>query len=216
MKEIYNYINEKLRLNRNFKNYSETPTTRLELIKILYKRLSENRHRTINLNDIDVSKIDDMNLLFANGFISSDILKPFREIDISEWNVSNLVNAEKMFKDCKNINFDLSSWDVSNLKNGYGMFNGCESFNCDLSRWNIENLENANSMFFGCKNFNSDLSGWNTKNLISATAMFAGCNKLNFDASNWDNSKLKAHKWMFSNTELINDVKNLPKWYLSK
>jgi surface protein len=41
-----------------------------------------------------------------------------------------------MFFDCYKFNSDLSNWDVSNGENFERMFYGCESFDADLSRWN--------------------------------------------------------------------------------
>ena len=46
---------------------------------------------------------------------------------LENWDVSNVLNMEYMFRVCKKLNCDLSNWNVSNVKNMYNMFYGCNS-----------------------------------------------------------------------------------------
>ena len=118
------------------------PSTRDELRHEIEIRLNRGQY---NLNDIDTSEITDMNCLFTN-FNMSDL----RTIDISRWDVSNVVNMEGMFYSCINLNCDLSEWDVSKVENMNSMFYGCEKFNCDLSKWNVSRVDKyMSSMFKG-------------------------------------------------------------------
>ena len=73
-------------------------------------------HNIYNLNFIDTSKITDMSNLFMNC-----------EYDI-----------------------DVSNWDVSNVKYMYFMFGHCKQFNCDLSRWNTSKAKATLNMFDEC------------------------------------------------------------------
>jgi surface protein len=116
MKNINNYIFEKLNV-KNIKGYAYFPKSWGELRRILEERLKEDENA--NLNDIDVSKITDMDHLF-NG------LDP-HNIDISEWNVSNVTDMYKMFLYCENFNSDLSKWNVSNVIDMSNIFMGCDS-----------------------------------------------------------------------------------------
>ena len=45
--------------------------------------------------------------------------------DISEWDVSNVINMRSMFFMCKSFNQDLSSWDISNVIYKDNMFYNC-------------------------------------------------------------------------------------------
>ena len=59
------------------------------------------------------------------------------------------------FQNIRNI--DISEWDVSNVRDMGQMFMWCERFNCDISEWNVSNVDNTSYMFDGCRNFNCDL-----------------------------------------------------------
>ena len=73
---------------------------------------------------------------------------------ISGWDVSNVTNMAKMFRDCKDFGYIdggyIGDWDVNNVTNMSDMFNGCVKFNRDLSRWNVQKVTNAKGMFRGC------------------------------------------------------------------
>ena len=78
------------------------PQTKDELIKIIERRIKRHGNQC-DLNDIDVSKIDDMSYLFGSW--------------LNEYN---------------DFNGDISKWNVSNVKDMGGMFAGCKDFNCDI------------------------------------------------------------------------------------
>ena len=142
MKSLQSKIYES-ELNEGFyKNAGGTiahPSTKEELKREIKIRLDRGQ---TNLNDIDTSKITNMNSLFS---------------DFSKYDLSNI---------------DISKWDVSNVKYMNTMFYGCTSFNSDLSKWDVSNVEYMNSMFYGCKNFNCDLSKWDTSKVEYMNGMF--------------------------------------------
>ena len=98
-------------------------------------------HNIYDLNFIDTSEITDMSNLFMNCEY---------DIDVSNWDVSNVTNTAGMFYFCKNFDCDLSRWNVSNVKYMYLMFHNCKQFNCDLSRWNTSKAKATLNMFDGC------------------------------------------------------------------
>ena len=63
---------------------------------------------------------------FANDKIT------VQDIDISEWNVSNVISMEGMFAKCKEFNSDISNWNVSKVTDMNCMFSGCKKFNSEL------------------------------------------------------------------------------------
>jgi len=114
MKKL-NKIKKLLESNYNFKgsNYKYFPKTNKELKQLvdgLIKQYGDN----INLNNIDVSNIED----FSEIFIRIDYFNG----DVSEWNVINGVTFNNMFSDCNKFAGDISNWDVSNSINFDSMF----------------------------------------------------------------------------------------------
>ena len=142
MKELNQYIIEKLKINKSTNLYHYHPKDKDELRSLIQELLKE-RGNDADLNDIDVSDITDMSKLFYS-------LDPHK-IDISEWNVSNVKNMRFMFLSCDNFNSDLSKWNVSNVEDMGYMFQDCYNFNSDLSKWNVSNGIGMKHMFDGCK-----------------------------------------------------------------
>ena len=185
MKQIKEYISERLKISSdlNKKEYKYFPQSKKELKNIINKLLDE-RGLDANLNDIDTSRITDLSYLFAN-------IKNIQNIDISEWNVSNVRDMGGMFSDCIEFNCDLSSWNVSQCKYMTTMFKNCKKFNSDLSKWDVSKVSDMFGMFFHCEEFNSDLSQWNISSCNYITEMFYDCKKFNSDLSNWNTNNLK-------------------------
>ena len=156
MKNLSTYIqentcvNEKLVIVHN--RYSCAPNTKDELREILKERLTNDPNA--DLNDIDVSNITDMSMIFYN-------LNP-HNIDISQWDVSNVDNMEQMFFECENFNSDLSAWDVSNVRDMSLMFFYCKNFNSDLNNWDVSKVKYMNHMFVNCNSM-KELPTWYKK-----------------------------------------------------
>ena len=153
--------------------YNYYPDTFNELRDLL-KQLLEKRGKDADLNDIDVSQIItfcDKNTGLFEG------LDP-HNIDISNWDVSNVENMRYMFQNCTNFNSDLSNWDVSNVTHMYSMFYYCEKFNSDLSNWNVSNVKDMSFMFWSCQTFNSNLNNWDVSNVEDMSYIFNGCKSL--------------------------------------
>ena len=90
------------------------------------------KHNIYDLNFIDTSKITDMSNLFMNCE---------HDIDVSNWDVSNVINMVCTFYNCNMFTGKgLENWDVSNVTNMSDMFYFCKKFDCDLSRWNVSNV----------------------------------------------------------------------------
>ena len=113
-----------------------------------------------NIKDWDVSEITNMNQLFnsesytqqeidyVNNKISEspytlsvtqNLIKEFNQ-NIGKWNVSQVINMEKMFNQATQFNQDITSWNVSNVTNFKNMFEGANQFNYDISVWDINTV----------------------------------------------------------------------------
>ena len=205
MKHLNTYITEyiiKKKLDKPIDSeYKYHPQTKDELIEnikeLLYKKEND-------LNCIDTSAITDMSFLFLNINVIID------NIDVSNWNVSNVTNMEGLFNNCKKFNCDLNKWDVSNVKDMSYMFYNCGNFDCDLSNWDVSNVTNMYTMFEGCSKFKGKgLENWDVSKVESISYMFFDCINFDCDLSNWNVNNVKNMKRMFYNCNL----KNTPKWY---
>ncbi len=236
MKNLKSYVQEAFRINKDYKpeQYSCQPKTKDELKQILAKRLEKDKNA--DLNDIDVSNIENMYQLFYR-------LDPY-DIDISEWDVSKVETMDSMFAGCKHFDADLSKWDVSKVTNmrymfyncsnfeGKGlenldvskvtqmesMFANCEYFDCDLSNWDVSKVLDTSSMFYKCESFEGKgLENWNMSSLQSSGRMFYGCYKLNVDLSSWKKPANIFDRYgkMFTGCILMKQTgsKRIPKWW---
>ena len=133
MKQINYYILERLHINKYINSYNYYPKTRDEL-KELVDKLVKERGNKADLNDIDTSKITDMNSLFDRSEFNGNI---------SKWDVSNVKDMSYMFMQSK-FNGDISNWDVSNVESMDSMFYRSEftGENGDISNWDVSKAKN--------------------------------------------------------------------------
>lgn len=204
------HINEyliKKKLNKSIvKEYKYAPKNSDELIDIIIDLLSNNEH---NLNCIDVSNIRTMQTIFY----SVNRKVKVTDIDISEWDVSNIKVFDGMFMNCENINCDISNWDVSSAEDMNSMFAQCHNFNCDLSKWNVGKCEDMNCMFEGCWKFNCDLSNWDVSNVYDMYNMFGGCVEFEGEGlDKWDKLLRKDVTTMMTFNG-CKKLKKIPSWY---
>ena len=78
--------------------------------------------------------------------------------NISEWEVSKVSDMSNLFSVKRNpkaiiFNEDISNWDLSGLVDANAMFYGAEKFNQNINEWNLHNLKHAFDMFRGATDF---------------------------------------------------------------
>ena len=144
MKQLTEYIIEKLKIDKSVNQFNYYPKNYDEL-KNTIRQLLKERGKDADLNDIDISKVTEMWELFRD-------LDP-HNIDISKWDVSHVKAFTRMFIRCKNFNSDISNWNLKSATHTNDMFWECENFDCNLEKWNldIDKLVNGEGMFYGCK-----------------------------------------------------------------
>eukprot|EP00978_Attheya_sp_CCMP212_P049701 scaffold698377_cov67-Attheya_sp.AAC.2 len=117
---------------------------------------------------------------------------------IGRWNVSNVENFGRVFKDCGLFKESIGSWDVSNATSMEFMFYEAMCFNQDISSWDTSNVTHMSSMFCKAYSFNQDISSWDTSNVTSMHRMFQ-FSSFNQDISTWDTSNVTCREdmpWM--------------------
>ena len=175
------------------------PATKEELKKLV-------EDESVCLGDIDTSLITDMSELFKKSKRTD-----FSGID--RWNVSKVINMNRMFEDTSEFNSNLSKWDVSNVADMCSMFSRASQFNSDISKWDVSKVTNMNDMFRGAVQFNSDLNKWDVSNVTNMNGMFIGAEKFNSDISGWDVSNVKDMGCMFNGASQFNS--DISKWDVS-
>jgi surface protein len=128
--------------------------------------------------------------------------------DISNWDVSNVIDMESMFQDSR-FNGDISNWDVSRVQNMSHMFHDSD-FNKDISQWNTCNVINMSIMFYRSK-FEGDISNWDVSRVVDMEGMF-GESSFNGDISHWKTYSLEKVKDMFYKSKFNGDISQ---WDLS-
>ena len=123
----------------------------------------------------DKTPITDSNIHAAVHFWCRNSKKATEKFGhISQWDVSNVKNMNKLFKGKKSFVDDISSWDVSKVTNMRSMFRGATSFNGDLSSWDVSSATNMFSMFQGATSFNSDISNWDLSSVQKLSKILYG------------------------------------------
>lgn len=118
-----------------------------------------------------------------NGYIM-DIFSncsSLTEIDVSGWDVSNVVYGYSVFEGCSSLTeLDLSNWDISKFNSLRELFSGCTNLrNVFMLNWNSSNCTSAYRTFFDCKNIKLlDFSNWDFKLVTSMNGMIYGCTSL--------------------------------------
>ena len=177
MKSLTNYINEKLIINKDYRDTTIVVKSFDELRKIIkdrYEKLGPGTEQNpIDFNDIDVSNIDS----FYNKHKGLFENIQFKYIDISDWDVSNVMTMNCMFAYCIELKSvgDISKWNVSKVTNMYCMFLNCKFFNQDLFGWDVSSVTYMGYMFCGCESFNQDISKWNVSNARYHAYTFENC-----------------------------------------
>jgi surface protein len=65
-----------------------------------------------------------------------------------------------MFMNYRSFNDDISNWDVSSVMDMRSMFQRAYKFNQSLNNWNIDNVQDFYLMFAETQSFNTSLSTW--------------------------------------------------------
>ena len=133
------------------------------------------------------------------------------EMDLRDWNTSNITNMESTFSNCRKItNVDISTWDTSKVTTMYSMFNSCyEATDYKFPDNFGSSSTNFNTMFAYNKSLkNVDfLNKFNTSNVVYMNYMFNGCESLeHIDISTFDLGKVTNFGSMFMNCTNLKTV----------
>ena len=133
------------------------------------------------------------------------------EIDLSNFDASNVNNMGVMFANCSSLTLiNFSNFDTSQSTNIGTMFSSCTSLtSLDLSSFNTSKITCIDNLFYNCFLLTSiDLSNFDTSQVTYMFKMFYNCTSLtSLDLSNFNTSKATNMSYMFkdsTNLEYIN------------
>ena len=124
------------------------------------------RHDGIPISDWDVSRVTDMNGLFAGTAEFN--------ADISNWGTAAVTRMDMMFAGALVFKGDISNWNTAAVTRMDGMFFGARAFNQDISSWNTAAVTLMDYMFDGASAFNQDLSSWDVMAVTNNEVMWTG------------------------------------------
>lgn len=101
-------------------------------------------------------------------------------LDVSKWDVSNVIDMSQMFNSCYVLrSLDVSKWNTSNVTNMVGLFAASQLISLDISNWDVSKVTDMSQMFAACPFLVSlDISNWNTIKVTNMYSMFLNCASL--------------------------------------
>ena len=140
---------------------------------------------------------------FANCDNMFENLTNIIEVNLLNFDISQVTSMRKMFNNCANLIKIITPKDFKafSLTTIHHMFCNCTSLeSIDLSNFETtELLENMDFMFFNCQKLISlDLSKLNTQNVSRMESLFEGCSSLiSLNISNWNTGNATTLKRCF-------------------
>lgn len=179
--------------------------------RVFCSRLCNRITTIIGLDDWDISNGESFREFFSNcwnlkefdgvenfkfGKNCNDIsyffasCQSITNIDLSEWDVSNIQLFGGLFFDCSGLEkFSFKNWKTLNVFSMISMFKHCYKLEqiTDSDDLDMTTCTDITAMFYDCKNLKSieGIENWNTKKLNSIENTFEGCTNLKCDLSKW-------------------------------
>ncbi|EHC6355821.1 BspA family leucine-rich repeat surface protein [Listeria monocytogenes] len=156
-----------------------------------------------NLTGIPVSEITDIvceDKLFLSGSCQSLFYaSAATNLDVSNFDTSQVTDMSYMFYGSVAINLDLSNFDTSSVTDMSGML-GDTAANLDLSNFDTSQVNNMSYMFDSSAATSLDLSNFDTSQVQEMSYMFYGSAATSLDLSSFDTSQVNGMSYMFADS----------------
>ena len=130
-----------------------------------------------------------------------DELNNIKEIDLSNFDFSEVTSMSYMFNYCHNlIKINFGNANTSSVKNMLALFHNCSLLSSlNVSSFDTSSVTNMEGIFYFLPSLTSiDLSNFNTKNVKTLRLLFYHCELLtSVDISNFDTSKVTSMQYSF-------------------
>ena len=172
--------------------YAETEKVYLNTDSSMMFYRDRDDNRLGNILDIDLSNFDTSNVTNMAGMFAD--MSNLTALNLSNFDTSKVMEMGYMFLDMPNLTtLDLSNFNTSKVTSMYGMFLGMSNLTTlDLSNFNTSRVTDMSSMFADMSNLTTlDLSNFDTSNVADMRAMFRNMSNLTtLDLSNFDTSSV--------------------------
>ncbi len=159
------------------------------------KNLTGNPSATIAKNTTNITFLRDKVDIDGNG----------SDNNLTNWDVSHVVNTSTTFSGAVAFNQNIDNWDVSNVKNMLLMFANAATFNQNIGSWDVSNVKNMLLMFYKATAFNQNIGSWDVSNVENMFFMFYKATAFNQSIGSWDISSLTNAEGMFIRTAMTVD-----------
>ena len=131
--------------------------------------IKNNEIHIFNPNGGKVVAPENSSCLFAYLHVNS--------LDVSNLDVSNVINCSYMFSNCTCTNINVNNWNTKNFKNCQSMFQCCTSLkDLDFSSWDTSNVTTFYDFLYRCISIKSlDISSFDVSNCTTLFRMFGVC-----------------------------------------
>ena len=128
-------------------------------------------------------------------------LTNIKEIDLSNFDFSNVANMSNMFRSCTNLEkINFGNINTTSVKDLSSMFYKCSNLkSIDLSKFNTKNVQNFESLFNQCTTLTSlDISNFDTSRVTNMYLLFKDCHSLKtIKLGNWNTSSVMNMEALF-------------------
>lgn len=226
------------------------------MLEMFYRTTAFGTDGSFNLNNWDTSNVTDLTRMFSlSGFncpiagwkfgpnaLTSSMFEQAINFNqnISTWDVSNILAADRMFKGTTKYQVDMDGMQFLSCNNFYEMFrdsnfNGSvkdwkfsktpgitmdSMFEGDtfftgegIETWNISNVSNIGDMFRGNVGFNADITKWDVSFVNNFDGTFSGASIFNQDIGGWNTQLAKTMNGTFNDATSFNQ--DLSRWDVS-
>ena len=179
--------------------YAETEKVYLNTYsgQMFYSKANEQKIK--NILEIDISNFDTSNVTNMEAMFTG--MSNLTTLNLSNFDTSKVTSMDAMFGDMSSlIRLDLSNFNTSNVTNMDTMFGGMTNLtSLSISNFDTSKVTNMYCMFNGISNLTTlDLSSFDTSKVTTMNAMFGYASALTtLDISNFDTSKVKDMSYMF-------------------
>ncbi len=118
-------------------------------------------------------------------------------VNLSNWNTSNVTSMHAIFMDNTTFSGDISGWNTANVTRLDHAFQNTNAFNSDINGWNVGNVTNLVNTFWDADGFNRNHQQLEHQQCDNMQAMFGNADRLNGNITSWNTGAVTDMSQMF-------------------